>query len=263
MAKHRHIWNQSVYERFLHDGRGQGIGPEYKPWIYIQDFSSQGTVSRVKGRKTGRVHHLMSNNELAYFYILDWSDSVLDIREQYPLADINTAMNIAQQAEIRYPIDNISGFPYILTCDFMVTTDSGYKARTVKLSTELSNKRVLEKLEIERRYWAMKAIDWRIITEKEICFRKAQNIEWLYSAQDFEITRTTPRTETEAIELMYQMLRTHDYSVNEAAKTAEEDFLLAKGTGLFFFKYLVLKKRINIDLNGILDLNAKKELIML
>ena len=44
---------------------------EYKPWIQIQDFPSKGIVSRVKGRTTGRIHHLMSNLELRYFLLLD------------------------------------------------------------------------------------------------------------------------------------------------------------------------------------------------
>lgn len=85
MSKHSRVWNQSIFEKYLREGRGRGDGPGYMPWIRIQDFASNGVVSRVKGRKTGRIHHLMSNNELAYFYLLDWSDSVLDIREQYPL----------------------------------------------------------------------------------------------------------------------------------------------------------------------------------
>jgi hypothetical protein len=71
MSKHHRIWNASVYEKYMREGRGNGWGSGYTPWIFIQDFASRGTVSRVKGMTTGRVHHLMLNNELAYFYILD------------------------------------------------------------------------------------------------------------------------------------------------------------------------------------------------
>lgn len=35
MAKHCRQWNQSMYEKLLHEGRGQGEGANYKPWIYI------------------------------------------------------------------------------------------------------------------------------------------------------------------------------------------------------------------------------------
>ena len=147
MAKHRRVWNASVYERYIREGRGCGWGPGYTPWIRIQDFASRGVVSRVKSRTTGRVHHLMSNNELAYFYVLDWSDRVTDIREQYPLSDFESAAKIASQMRVKYPTDNVSGYPYVLTCDFMITSIDGIKARTIKMASELNNARVLEKLE--------------------------------------------------------------------------------------------------------------------
>jgi len=177
MAKHSRCWNQSVLEKYLREGRGRGDGPGYTPWIRIQDFASKGVVSRVKGRKTGRIHHLMSNNELAYFYLLDWSDYVLDIREQYPLLDLDCAINVAAQAGINYPTDRVSGYPYVMTCDFLITTVQGFRARTVKLSSELTNPRTIEKLEIERRYWNCQGVEWKLITENEIDYRKAKNIE--------------------------------------------------------------------------------------
>lgn len=81
MAKHLRQWDRAKYERYLSEGRGFGEGKDYKPWILVQDFSSQGTVSRISVYKSGRIHHFMSRNELYYFYILEWSDNVLDIRE--------------------------------------------------------------------------------------------------------------------------------------------------------------------------------------
>ena len=188
MPKHRRIWNASIREKYVREGRGCGSNSGYTPWVRIQDFASRGVVSRVKGRTTGRVHHLMSNNELAYFYILDWSEIVTDIREQYPLSDLDCAVKSAAQAGIKYPTDNISGFPYIMTCDFMITTSTGVKARTIKMTAELENARVLEKLEIERRYWVAQGVDWGIVTEREISRQKAKNIEWLYTALGFAIT---------------------------------------------------------------------------
>ena len=41
-----------------------------------------------------------------------------------------------------------------------------YIARSVKAASELERKTTLEKLEMERRYWEVKSIDWSIITEK-------------------------------------------------------------------------------------------------
>jgi len=253
MSKHHRVWNANVYENYVRESRGCGSGSDYTPWIHVQDFASCGVVSRVKGRTTGRVHHLMSNNELAYFYILDWSDTVMDIREQYPLSDLECAVNIAAQAGIKYPTDKVSGYPYILTCDFMISTAEGLKARTVKMSTELGKPRTLEKLEIERRYWLAQGIDWKIVTEWNISFQKARNIEWLYTAQNFCKSREL----TQARYMLLQLLLNGKYSIFEAVQMVEGEYILNPGMGLQMFKQLVLDRKITIDLNEPLDLNAR------
>jgi len=185
MPKRARVWNMDKYNRYIREGRGQGEGQCYLPWVQVQDFASQGTVSRVAGSKTGRVHHFMSSMEKNYFYLLEWSDDVLDIREQYPLLDVDLAVGLAGDAGIRYPRDPVSGFPYVLTCDFMITTKRGSKARTIKQSSELDNPRTLEKLELERRYWKSAGVDWCVVTEREISLKKVRNIEWLHSARQF------------------------------------------------------------------------------
>lgn len=161
-------WNEAKYRKYLAEGRGQGELMEYKPWVQVQDFPSKGIVSRVKGRTTGRIHHLMSNLELRYFLLLDWSEKTIDIREQFPLDEISEAIGIADACGIRYPCDNVSGFPYVLTTDFLITVNGGYVVRAIKPKTELQKLRVREKLEIERRYWLKRNVEWRIVTEDEI-----------------------------------------------------------------------------------------------
>ena len=145
MAKRKRTWNKEKYHRYLSEGRGQGTASEYKPWIYIHDFSSNGIVSRVKGKTTGRIHHLLSNQELWYFYLLDWSEKTMDIREQFPLLELEETIKIADSLGIRYPYDKKSGFPYVLTSDFLITTGQETIARSVKLAKDLDNPRVLEK----------------------------------------------------------------------------------------------------------------------
>jgi hypothetical protein len=261
MAKHSRVWNQSVHENYLREGRGRGDGPGYTPWIRIQDFASKGVVSRVKGRKTERIHHLMSNNELAYFYLLDWSSNVLDIREQYPLLDLACAINIAAQAGIRYPTDKTSGYPYVLTCDFMITTTEGFKARTIKSSSELNNIRVLEKLEIERRYWLSKGIDWKVVTEKQISYCKAKNIEWLYSAQKVDWPQDERKTIEVAKTAIMENYERGDTSIAAVIKAIEDEFSLERGCGLLLFKSLALEGTISVNLDSPINLGAQKVLV--
>ena len=82
---------------------------------------------------------------------------VQDIREQYPLQDLDLAMEIAKEMGIKYPVNEKSKTPYVLTTDFMLTVKQDKKtvqiARTFKTTKDLGKKRTIEKLELERRYW--------------------------------------------------------------------------------------------------------------
>ncbi|MCL2816094.1 MAG: TnsA endonuclease N-terminal domain-containing protein [Oscillospiraceae bacterium] len=244
MAKHRRVWNSSVYERYVREGRGQGVGADYKPWIVIQDFASKGMVSRVVGTTTGRVHHLMSNLEMQLFYLLDWSDGVTDIREQYPLSDLSEAINIAENKRIRYPYDSKSGFPYVMTSDFYIDTQQGASVLSVKPSSELLKPRVREKLEIEHRYWSERGVTWCIITEHEINRTKATNIEWLAQAKDLGVFGLSESMQNACIEYFLANYSNIRYSLSRLFTEIERLFNLVSGMGLNIFKHLAYWKRI-------------------
>lgn len=258
MAKRTRIWNEAKYRKYLAEGRGKGELMEYKPWVQVQDFPSKGIVSRVKGRTTGRIHHLMSNLELRYFLLLDWSEKTMDIREQFPLDEISDAIGIADACGIRYPYDNVSGFPYVLTTDFLITVNSGYVARAIKPKTELQKPRVREKLEIERRYWLKRNIEWRIITEDEIPNTKIQNIEWLCSGNDFRALVANGDLAQKCKKSFMEMYGNEEYPVMEIIRNVEETYGLSGGTGIALFKHLVCSKSIELDLNKQINLSEQR-----
>lgn len=78
----------SSVEKRLKDGRGQGIETDYKPWLVIQDLGSLGRSTRLRGVKIPRQFEFLSDLERNYFYLLEYSYLVVDIREQYPLLPI-------------------------------------------------------------------------------------------------------------------------------------------------------------------------------
>jgi len=172
MAKRQRETNQITIDKRIREGRGQGRGSDYKPWLLVQDVPSQGLATRIKGWKTKRVHHLLSNLELSYFYVLEWSPVVFDIREQYPLLPLEETLAIAEQCGIRHPTDPKTQEPVVMTTDFFISVPQSIKvieqARTLKTAKDLQSQRTIEKLEIERRYWQGRDIDWGIVTEREI-----------------------------------------------------------------------------------------------
>jgi hypothetical protein len=85
MGHYRNKNNVKKYERWVVDSSGAARGALYKPYLCVQDVPSRGNVNRIKGWKSERVHHFMSNLEMQFFFMLEWSDAVIDINEQFPL----------------------------------------------------------------------------------------------------------------------------------------------------------------------------------
>jgi len=254
VAKHRRSWNNSIFNKYLREGRGQGVGAEYIPWLCIQDFPSLGMVSRVSGATTGRIHHFMSNLELSLFYLLDWSEDVKDIREQYPLLDLANAIEIAENAKIRYPYDTKSGFPYVLTSDFYIQTAQGAMIISVKPSSELGKPRVREKLEIERRYWVARGVEWSVMTENEINSIKARNIEWLSQARDLSVFGMCTATQNACRKFFLESYDVASYSLGSLFSAVEKAFGLAAGMGLNIYKHLAYWKQIYFNADERVDL---------
>ena len=258
MAKYSRNWNVDVFRRYLREGRGQGTGSDYRPWLTVRDFPSQGMVSRIKGQTTGRVYHLMSNYESSLFYLLDWSDNVLDIREQYPLLDLESAVGVAESAHICYPFDAKSGFPYVMTSDFFVETTDGPTVLAVKPTSELAKLRVREKLEIERRYWTARNIKWELVTEREINHTKAKNIEWLSQANDLTQFGLSMDCQAMCIEFFMGAYISNPVDAKGIAEELERRFNLDSGCGINIFKHLAYHKRIKVDVNNPIDLSVSK-----
>ena len=179
MAKRTNRWTEDKIVRYYVEGRGNGELSNYKPWLTIQDVPSTGRVHRLKGWKTNRIHHLLSDLERDYFYLLDWTEDVIDIREQYPL-DREKTVQIAEKKQINHPVDSTTRTPIVCTTDFLVTIRKGKEilhiARTIKPHEKLNDKRVIEKFEIERQYWADSNVDWGIVTELDLPKETCKNI---------------------------------------------------------------------------------------
>lgn len=253
MPRSKRDWTQAKFERYFNEGRGQGSGKDYQPWIKIQDFPSKGRVSRPPGWKTNREHHLFSDNEKRLFYVFEWSDMIVDIREQFPLLELDLVMSIADDMGINYPKDSQSNTPYVLTTDFMLSVKQGekivQKARTFKLIKDLLPKSVAEKFELEKRYYAAKGIDWAIVTEKEIPKQLAENVEWIHTAYKLEESSDINVEELRNIAaILKSKLQESDVSINWITTALDKDMNIESGTSLYLFRHLIARKKIILDM---------------
>ncbi|AMK77021.1 MULTISPECIES: heteromeric transposase endonuclease subunit TnsA [Methylomonas] len=183
MGKSQQYLSETQIKRRIKEGRGQGFGKSYQPWLNVQDVPSEGRSHRLYSHKTKRIHHLLSDLELASFFVFEWLPIVTDIREQFPL-NLEDTQAISMENGIKHP--SIRGTAQIMSSDFLIDASSGpYRqfAVQVKSLEALADQRTIEKLELERRYWQLKQVPWFIVTENEIDPAIKQNIEWLYSAK--------------------------------------------------------------------------------
>lgn len=233
------------------EGRGQGTGENYKPWINIQDFPSNGLATRAKGWKTNRIHQFLSKLERDYFYVLEWNQAVVDIREQYPLTRVDTLF-IAENKGFKHPTDPKSQIPIVMTTDFLITLSNSegttHVARTIKPSEELENERTIEKFEIERSYWEQQGVDWGIITEKELPKKLIENVEWLHSSY-FEIEDLPISTLHTYTEQMKTFIRKYNTSIIEMVTEFDKKFQFDNGMGLEILKQLIARRELQVDIN--------------
>lgn len=260
MAKRKRL---TTTEKRLKDGRGQGYGIDYKPWIVIQDLPSLGRSTRLKGIKVPRQYEFLSDLERNYFYLLEYSDLVLDIREQFPLLPVEETISIADELGIKHPTNPKTGEPIVMTTDFLVTINNNsqprHLARTLKYKDDLMNERVLEKFEIERVYWERQDVDWGIVTELEIPKTMSHNIAFVHGYSDINsiegFDECTEYDIEDMIIYFIHSLLTQESTAKQIAKDLERNFGLLVGCGLSLFKHLIITKVIEIDMNGKLDVN--------
>lgn len=254
MPKSGYEWTKAKYNRFLKEKRGLGSGKEYKPWLTIRDVPSEGRSTILKGWKTERSHHLLSLPERNYLYLLDWADNVVDIREQYPLLDVEDAIAIADEAKIQYPKSTIDETPWVLTTDFFVTVMIDGQmvdmARTIKKYQELDDLRVLEKLEIERRYWQKRGIDWGVVTEDELPTNLITNLGLLRTSYGYEFEAY----DKSELDIIYSAIKNRimtlkdDLTIRVFCSQIDDDLVLDKGTTMKIITCMIVKKVLTINM---------------
>lgn len=247
MARKDYSPSEATFRRWIKEKRGSGRGPNYKPWLTVRDVPSQGRSHRVFGHKAQRTHHLFSDLELAVFLILEWQSDVIEIREQFPLQQ-GVTMELAAKHGIVHPA--VKGVPQYLSSDFLVNSsrpDLPKFALQVKYSSDLTRPRVVEKLELERRFWEQKGVPWFLFTQKEISPVVIQNIDWLYSAQ-----RDSIPDEALVHRVNYychQFEKNPDISIIDLAKSLDANYEMPDGESLREIRQLLAQRFFTFDIH--------------
>jgi hypothetical protein len=253
MARRRYTVDDKRTARFEKEGRGQGAGEDYKSWLKIQDVPSRGRSHRLVGMTTGRVYHFMSDLERDLFLLLDWQESVIDLREQVPL-DRNETARIAEALGIRHSKAPGASDPMVMTTDLVIDrrgqNGGETEAFAVKTAEDLEKPRTLHRLEIERRYWLDRGVPWSIVTRAELPRRMIANIAWVHGCHRLDglsdaATAAIPR-------LLSEMNRHANLTLRSFCAAMDRQFDLADGETLALIRHLIATRTLRCDMATIM-----------
>jgi hypothetical protein len=178
-----------LLERYREAGRGLGTYERYVPWHRVSrnDPASSGRSHLLL--LAGRPCELLSDKEWVAALFCTMVPELEDLREQFPLGltwsphelgaydfrlggpDLPGTLEIASEYGLRHPRVNGNGrsAPWVMTTDLLLTlrAPSGalrLLAVSCKSSSDLTCKRTLEKLRIERHYWLTRGAEWLLVT---------------------------------------------------------------------------------------------------
>ncbi len=241
-------------ERHIANGFGSGAGVGYVPWLRVQDVPSMGRSHKIPGVKIERLHHLLSDLERAYLLVCEFSENVVDIREQYPLLPAESTQAIAKAIGVRYPRYKSTALPLVMTTDFLLTVrqpngDFKSVARTIKYQQDLNSLRTLEKLEIERRFWMSQGVDWAIVTEEMFTPDLIKNLGLLRRYAKLPRVLTSSVLHAEFLELL-ESSKAYPWATSECLRRIATRLGIAYGDARDIFFNLIWRKVILIDLSN-------------
>ncbi|MBY6199123.1 TnsA endonuclease N-terminal domain-containing protein [Vibrio hangzhouensis] len=248
MAARRKLEKLADFKRALKQKYGLGEGSDYKPWIRVQDVKSVGNSAKIDGIKVGRTHHTLSEQETCFFYLAEFSSSVVDIREQFPLIPLTLSLKIAQLLDIEYPTNPDTNDPIIMTTDFLLTCSNGkniwYEAVSVKPDDKLSGKRTAEKLDIERVWWELLGVPFHVFCMTELNQIKSKNIQWFTDAKRKGFLSPSRNIREKA----KSMLGVGTAQLSDVCGVFAHEMGMSSNDALILLKFLLADKEVVIDL---------------
>ena len=265
MGRGRKIESLDDYQRHLRNKYGLGQGANYKPWLRIQDVKSLGTRSLIYGRKSQRDHHMMSSIESEHFYLAEFSNRVVDIREQFPLFPLNFTQKVAKTLGVQHPTHPHTKEPIIMTTDQLLTIDSPqgiiYHAVSVKSEEDSGDLRVLEKNDIERVCWELLGVKFSYFTGNELTRVQSSNLLWATSP----FRKNPVSFSTEQVNCALSMLTVRQYFIEDLCNQLISLNVTTHENALVLIRFLIADRYIEVDLSknivesGLIDITYVTE----
>ncbi|PSJ45243.1 heteromeric transposase endonuclease subunit TnsA [Zobellella endophytica] len=249
MAGRRKLQTTEDFKRALKNSYGLGQGESYKPWLRVEDVNSPGNSGKINGLKINRCYTSLSENESCFFYLAEFSDSVIDIRDQFPLLPLDLSIRISCALGLKHPTIPSTKTPNVMTTDFLLTRTDGikiwYEAVSVKPEDKFDDKRTAEKLDIERVWWELQGVPFHIFTTTDRNKIQSRNIQWATSP-----VRQGRIFDYELLVLALDFITVGLTFVESLCNTFIDNLAVEHDDALTLLKTLIAKKMVLIDLNN-------------
>jgi len=202
-----------------------------------------------------RKYHLLSIQERIYFFLLERQSDVIDIREQFPILQLNATLQLCGELGIRH--SRKGRYPEPFTLDFLITrrTSSGliYEARSVKTPSDAKDPIVRRRLAVEYRWCEQQAIDWRLVSSPSFTADLLSRLVFMrsWSREGMKPDQDSADTFTAAFLKAYRPNATLRAQIEGCAKNLKRGYRYC----LNEFRYCAWSNRIQIDLHSRLALN--------
>ena len=237
----------------LKRGLGRVKDGEYRSFIPRRAARTRGERTEESAFGSERQLSLMSRGERRVALMLWWDEEVLDVREGYPLLPVDETVEIAEELQVRFPMGR-NRQPLVRTFDFLVRhARLGVVAFSRKDRNDLDAPRLLQLLEIERRFAQRRGWHWAALTEDDVPETMAANLQilnehWLLSGVHANASKVT----ADATWLMSRLQR-RGRGLLDTCRDFDASFDHEPGTGLSIAWHQLAHKCWNANLDEPLD----------
>ncbi|KXB29230.1 hypothetical protein AT959_18785 [Dechloromonas denitrificans] len=108
---------------------------------------------------------MLSEYEAIYFHLMERKSTLLDLREQWPILDIDRTLELCRQFGVRHPFRG--PYPEPLTIDFLITemvNDSvTHRAASIKTPSDALDPEIRRRLAVEHAWCSERGIPWTLV----------------------------------------------------------------------------------------------------
>ena len=243
-------------------GRGCGEGSAYLPWLGLRDRPGKGTFAVPFGLLTQRQHQLRTEAAESYFYLLERRPDVVDIRELFPILDLETTLELCGELDIRHEYQDSDAEPFVI--DFLVTRcvnedEIVYSARSLAPCAGPLQGRLLERYHLIHAWCKSVEIDWRPVDVTALTRTLSESLSFIR-----EWHRAGYSPDRKAIENFSRVFR-QVYRRGATLAELNEDVSSRTGEGVErcsnHFRYAAWSGFVRVDLRAALALNKPVKLL--